>query len=355
MRRTVPALLAVLLVVAAFPGLAAAESRSGGTVTVGPDETIDGDLEAFGGTVVVEGTVTGDVGAFGGTVVIAGDVGGNLEVFGGTVEVGGTVDGDVEAAGGTVTITDGARVGGSLSAGGSTVTVDGTIAEDAEVGAERLTLGSNAEIGGDLTYDGRLDRADGATVDGTVSRTDGVEVGPSRPGFSLPSGTFTVYGVLVNLVAGAVLLVAFPRFSTTVADGVDDDPLRSGAFGLLALVGIPIVLTILLVTIVGIPLSLAGLVAYVFLVWAGALYGRYAAGRWLLGRARRESRWGALSLGVLGVAFLKLVPILGDLVEAVVVLVGLGALVVALRGRYGSGGDEPEPAPEPPASDAEPA
>lgn len=353
MRRTVPALVAVLLIVAALPGLAAAESRSGGVVTVGPDETIDGDLEAFGGTVVVEGTVTGDVEAFGGTVVIAGSVGGNVEAFGGTVEIDGTVDGDVEAAGGTVTITDDARVGGSLGAGASTVTIDGTIAEDAEVGGERITLGPNAEIGGDLTYDGQLDRADGATVDGAVSRTQNVDAGPDGPGFSLPSGTFTVYGALVNLLAGAVLLVAFPRFSTTVADGVTDDPIRSGAFGLLALVGIPIVLVLLLVTIVGIPLSIAGVVAYAVLVWAGAIYGRYAAGRWVLAQADRDGRWLALLLGVLGVALLKLVPILGDLVEAVVVLAGLGALVIALRGRYGSGGDEPDLAPEPPAGDAE--
>jgi len=355
MRRTVPALLAVCLLVVALPGIAAAETRTGGTITVGPDETIDGDLETFGGTVVIEGTVTGDVEAFAGSVVIDGTVEGTVETFAGTVEIGGTVDGDVETAGGTVTITDGAQIGGSLSAGAGTVTIDGTVADDAEIGAERIVLGPTAEIGGDLTYDGQLERADGATVDGAVSQTSDVAPGPTGPGFSFPSGAFTVYGVLVNLVAGAVLLVAFPRFSTRVADGITDDPLRSGVFGLLALIAIPIVCVILLLTIVGIPLSIAGFVAYAFLVWAGALYGRFAAGRWVLAQAGRGSRWLALALGVLGVALLKLLPVLGDLIEAAVVLLGLGALVLALTDRYGSGGDETTDETEPTAGDAEPA
>jgi len=353
--RPLPALLAALLVLAALPGIAAAETRSGGTVTVDPDETVEGDLETFGGTVVIEGTVTGDVQAFGGTVVIDGTVEGSVEAFAGTVEIGGTVEGDVEAAGGAVTVGDDARIAGSLSASGGTVTVDGTVAGDAEIGAERIVLGPTAEIGGDLTYNGNLERADDATVDGSVSQSSEVSAGPTGPGLSLPSGAFTVYGVLVNLLAGAVLLVAFPRFSTAVADGMTDDPIRSGVFGLLALIAIPIVCLLLLVTIVGIPLSVAGLVGYAFLVWAGALYGRFAAGRWLLAQAGRDSRWVALLLGVLGIALLKFVPLVGDLVEAATILLGLGALVVALSERYGSGGDEPDAPTESAGGDAEPA
>ena len=337
MRRTVPAVLAVLVVLATLPGTAAAAAtQTGGTVTVGPDETIEGDLEAFAGSVVVEGTVTGD-----------------LEAAAGNVEITGTVEGDVEAAGGSVTVGEGARIGGSLSAGAGTVLVDGRVDGNAEIGAEEIRLGPNADIRGDLTYDGQLERADSATVDGTVAPSDDVEVSPGGPTVSLPSGTFTAYGVLANLVAGAVLLVAFPRFSTTVADGVDADPLRTGAFGLLALIAIPIVCTLLLLTVIGIPLSIAGFVAYAFLVWAGALYGRFAIGRWLLEQADRDSRWLALLVGVLAVALLKLVPILGDLVEAAVVLVGLGALVLALHDRY-QGDDGPGVESQQPSGDAEP-
>ena len=184
-----------------------------------------------------------------------------------------------------------------------------------------------------------------------------LKLGFLNPDLSLLGGeklmSDRTYGVVANLVAGAVLLVAFPRFSTSVADDVTDDPLRMGAFGLLALVGVPLVCVLLFLTLVGIPLSIAGIVAYAFLVWTGALYGRFALGRWLLRQVDRDSRWLALLVGVLGVAAVKFVPILGDLVEAVVVLVGLGALVLGMYDRYQSDDDETEPAPEPAAGDAE--
>ncbi|WP_458209401.1 hypothetical protein [Haladaptatus sp. NG-SE-30] len=53
-------LLVLLLVFATIPGIAAAESRAGGTIVVEEGETVKG-LEAFGGTVIVRGTVDGDL------------------------------------------------------------------------------------------------------------------------------------------------------------------------------------------------------------------------------------------------------------------------------------------------------
>jgi len=83
--RGIALLLALLVVLAVVPGVAAAESRSGGTVVVAEGETIDENLEAFGGTIVVHGTVNGDLSAFGGDVLVTGDVTGDVSVFAGNV------------------------------------------------------------------------------------------------------------------------------------------------------------------------------------------------------------------------------------------------------------------------------
>ena len=145
---------------------------------------------------------------------------------------------------------------------------------------------------------------------------------------------FAVWGALVNLLIGAVLLFAFPRFSTRVADRVADDPVRTGGVGLLAVLSIVVVLVLLLITIVGIPLSLAGAVLFGLLAWVGAIYGRYAVGEWLLSYADADNRWAALVVGVLVVGLASLVPILGGLAELVVFLLGFGAVVLGLRERY---------------------
>jgi len=88
------------------------------------------------------------------------------------------------------------------------------------------------------------------------------------------------------------------------------------------------------ITIVGIPLALVGIVAYVVALWIGSVYGRYALGSWVLDRLDSPNRWVALLLGVVGVALIGLVPWIGELVDLLVLLLGLGALALALWGRY---------------------
>lgn len=334
MRHTLIALVVVLFVVlSVMPGVAAAATRSGGTVVVEADETIDDDLEAFGGTVVVRGTVTGDLEAFGGTVVVEGTVDGDVQATGGTVQVLGTVGGDVSAAGGSVDVAEGAEIGGSLEAGAGSVAVDGIVRGDARLSGESVSLGDTAQIDGNLVYDGDLSQAEGAAVAGSVTQEDGLSIGPGSD-FSLPTGIFAVYGALVSLLLGAVLLLAFPGTSATIAERATDSPLRTGGVGLLALVAIPIVLFVVAITVVGIPLALAGGVTFALLLWLGSVYGRFVLGTWLLSLADVENRWAALVVGVVVVALLGLIPVVDPLVTLAVFLLGFGALVAVIWERY---------------------
>jgi len=103
------AVLVARVVFGTVPATVAAQSdaRTGGTIVVEEGETVDS-LEAFGGSVVVQGTVTGDVSAVGGDVRIeeTGQVNGDLEAAAGSVTIAGTVDGDVEVGAGSFTVTE---------------------------------------------------------------------------------------------------------------------------------------------------------------------------------------------------------------------------------------------------------
>jgi len=91
------------------------------------------------------------------------------------------------------------------------------------------------------------------------------------------------------------------------------DPVRTGGIGMLVALGVMAGLVLLFVTIIGIPLSLAGLVLFLLVLWAASVYGRYALGTWLLSYADLDSRWLALVVGVVTVALLGMVPLLGQL------------------------------------------
>ena len=307
--------VALLLLVATFAGTVAADPRFGGNILVRSGQTV-GDVEAIGGSVVVRGTVDGDLTGVAGNVLVEG-----------------TVTGNVEMAAGSVTIAESGEVGGDVSVGAGSLVVDGTVLGDVNAGAGDIVLGPDARVAGDFRYDpdaslsGNRDAVEGRIV------ADDSLITVAIPGPVVPPIVFDVWGLLVGLVVGALLLYGAPEFADRVTDLAVDDPLRSGGVGLLAVVAAPVVALLLVITIVGIPLALVGAIVFGLLVWVGSLYGRLAVGAWLADALDQESRVATLLLGFLSVFVVGLVPILGGLVEILVALLGFGALALVLNGR----------------------
>ncbi|WP_276258725.1 bactofilin family protein [Haloglomus litoreum] len=332
--RGVALLVALLVVLAVVPGSAAAESRAGGTVVVAEGETVAG-LEAFGGSVVVRGTVDGNLQAFAGDVTVteSGRVTGNVGAAAGSVRIAGTVVGDVEAAAGSIEVTPSGEVGGDLQAAGGSVVLAGTVRGDATLAGESVVLAGSAVVDGGVEYDAESFRNDGAAVGGSVVRNDnlgGVSIGSPADAL-LPGWVASVYGVLVNLVLGAALLLVFPAVSRRIADRAVESPLAAGGVGLLMVLVAPIALVLVALTIIGIPLSLLGLFLFLFTLWVGLVYGGYTVGEWLTDAADVDNRWLALAVGVVLVALAGRLPIVGGLVTAIVTLLGLGALALVVR------------------------
>ena len=357
LRQAVVLVVAVLVLASVVPGLAAAQSGVGGTIVVEEGETVS-EVSAVGGSIVVHGTVTGDVSGAAGNVLITGTVDGDVSVATGNLEISGDVGGDVSAGAGNVHLVEGATVGGNFDVGAGQVRIDGAIDGDARIGAETIHLGENASIGGSLTYDGALEgNREAVAGDITRDRTLGpTSVGDLQP---LASWVFTIYAFVGNLLLGAVLLALFPRFSEGVADQVAGEPIKTGLVGLGVIVGVPVLLVLLAITIIGIPLAIAGAFVFAFLVWIGVVYGRFALGMWLLSPTVRERfgsvgdpdrigrfdrRWVALIVGLLIGAILGFVPVVGELVNLLIFLLGLGAFALGLDARRRRRQSEPSAA-----------
>jgi len=314
--QTITAVVVVVLLLASVPGTALAETRTGGSVVVGVNETVEGDLDVFAGSVAIHGTVEGDVRA-----------------VGGAVRIDGTVTGDVSATAGSVVVGPDAAIEGSLRGAAGEVTIAGTIDTDVRIGAETIRLTETAVVNGDLEYGGTLERAAGASIAGTVSAES--DLGFDSPlGFSIPGWIVGAYAFMVGLLGAVILLGLFPAFSASVASAATDQPLRTGGIGLLALIGVPVGLVVLVLTILGIPLALIGVFIYVLGLWIGSLYGRYAVGTFVLEQLDTDNRWLALLTGFFAVALLVRLPAVGGLIHLLVVVLGLGGLAATLLGRY---------------------
>lgn len=332
MRRPLVLLLAALLLVVLLSAPAAADTRVGGTVVIGPDETV-GDISATGATVVVQGTVDGDLHAYGGDVrVVEGaEVTGIVRVYAGTVTIDGAVGENALANAGGVTVGEAATVDRSVGAVGGDVSLAGRVGGDATVLAGTVTLAETGSVEGDLTHRGTLDD-EGGSVDGV---TQGMGDLALLPPLGLLTTVLEVLLFVGTLLLGTALLAVAPRFADTAARTARVEPLRTAAVGLAVTVAVCLAVGLLALTVVGLPLAVAGLALGAVLAWVAAVYGRYAVGDWVLSYAGVEHRPLALLVGVVGVALVGLLPYVGPGVQAAVFLLGVGVLALGLRRLYG--------------------
>jgi cytoskeletal protein CcmA (bactofilin family) len=350
------ALVAVALAALSAPAAAqqtelGGKVRSGREVTIPAGETVQGDLIASGGTVRVEGRVDGDLVASGGQVTVAG-----------------TVTGDVLAAAGSTTVSG--EVGGDLRAATGQARIEGRVGEDVALAAGQATVAPGARVGGDLIFGtGRMQQdgeVAGSVLGSTGSYTGGGEVGGSErvnlqqpeeaPAPTLADRALDVLRRYVSiLVVGALLLWLASRLLRGAADAARERALLSLGVGLLGFIGVIVALVLLLLVtvLVAVVLGLVGLgsltgmtvfgglLVAAFVVFLFVLVVAFAAqatvglalGRLLLRGQDRSylARLGALALGVLVVVLVAAIPVVGGFLEALVVLLGLGALLLMAR------------------------
>jgi cytoskeletal protein CcmA (bactofilin family) len=325
---------------------------AGGTVVVA--QPVEGDVIAAGGNVRVSGAVKGDAVLAGGHVELEGDVaqglyaaGGevrieagiarNARLAGGQVEIGarGHVDGNLTVAGGDVAIRG--AVKGYLQAAGGRVLIDAPVGGNVVVRSGHLTLGPHARIDGSLQYRGSdLVRDDAAVISGGLTLAESSRRGTAdraRRGFAYGAWIWTA-GLMVM---AALLAGALPRVSRRFAPAVAMRPGLTVLTGFVALVAVPAAAAVFMVTIIGIPLGLLTLLAWLMLLLVGYVAAAVALGDSALGALKpgaatgTAARAGAAILAVLVLALLTRIPFVGAFLGLATLIVGLGAVLLSSR------------------------
>lgn len=328
--------MVLVVVLWTLTAVGAAQSIDGasGTIVVEEGETVSS-IDAVAGSIVVRGTVTGDISGAAGSIHIAesGRVEGSLSGAAGDVQIDGVVGGDVSAGSGNVRITESATIGGDVDVGAAFVRIDGEIDGDVRVGADTVIVGPNADVAGELRYDADNFTLDsGATIGGGV--VEDQDLRGAVGAFGLPTWLTRGYAILANLLLGAMLLILFPAFSANLASRISEETAKTAGVGVLTLVGVPILLVLVAITIIGIPFVVIGAISYGLSIWIGIVYGEYAIAAWLIRQAGRDDRWIALIGGIVGFGLLGTIPVLGSILEFVALLMGLGALALGLRDTF---------------------
>jgi hypothetical protein len=353
---------------------------AGGIVTL--RSPVRGDAMLAGGTIESSAEIGGDVAAAGGQIDIGGSVGDDLYVAGGSVDVDARVGGNARITGGRVSVGPDAQVVGGatiaggnvvlagsfgpyLSVAGGNVRLGGRVAGDVTVRAGTLSFEPGTQIDGKLTYSTR----ERTTIPEGVVIAGGAEHRPlawhadgerwrdrdhDERGVSW-IWTLGLFGV------GLLLALAFPAFSARTGAAAAARPWLALGVGFLALIVVPAAMIVLLITIIGIPLAVIVLLLYVVALIVGYVTGALFLADRALGALRPAAsaslgwRVGALAIVLLGLALIGLVPFLGGLVRFAVLLLGLGALALAVTRARGATTPPAAPPAAPPTPPAAPA
>jgi hypothetical protein len=312
---------------------------------------VGGDAHVTSFDVELEAAVAGDLYAAGAAVTLRAPVGGDVSMMGFSLRTADTAitKGNVRLLGSTITI-DGS-VGGALAAAGGEITLNAAVTGDALLQGGTLTFGPKARIGGTLTYSAPKP----AMIPPEVIPAARVVYHKSEPmthrfknmhewgdgwmGHDMPAfpGTLSIaaaflvtIGFLV-LLGGAILAISPQRVEVLRLRGTQR-PALMALFGVVSMATLMGLVPVAVMTVIGLPFVPIVVLA-ILMVWTLAyVFGAYVVAlRLYLAFGGHEDpalglRIVLLACGVVIFSLLNFVPVLGWMVNFVLVLFGIGTL-----------------------------
>jgi cytoskeletal protein CcmA (bactofilin family) len=311
---TVSVVILGLVVLLPLPAHAA-EEQLVGDVVVGP-QAVEHNVSTGAGDLEVRGLVENDVHSGFGDVLVSGKVGGDIDAGLGDVKIEGPVEGDVHAEFGDVY-------------------VNAPVKGDVSVGWGDVDLGPDAEISGNLECEGcEITGNRGAVKGDMMARGMALDFdeshGPGIIGF-----VGWLFAALAFAACAVLAAVVAPRPLTSATSRAEESPGRSFVYGLVSLPVFFLLCVVLAVSIIGIPLLLLLVPAYLALLFFGALVAAFFIGTRVLmvtGRYRVGNALAAV-VGAIILAATTFIPVLGDLLLYALSLLGTGAVILALFSR----------------------
>jgi cytoskeletal protein CcmA (bactofilin family) len=313
---TVSVVILGLVVLLPLPAHAA-EEQLVGDVVVGR-QGVENDVSTGAGDLEVRGLVEDDVHSGYGDVLVSGkgEVGGDIDAGLGDVKIEGPVEGDVRAEFGNVY-------------------VNAPVKGDVNVGWGDVDLGPDAEILGNLECEGcEIIGNRGAVKGDMIARGMALDFdeshGPGIIGF-----VGWLFAALAFAACAVLAAVVAPRPLTSATSRAEESPGRSFVYGLVSLPVFFLLCVVLAVSIIGIPLLLLLVPAYLALLFFGALVAAFFIGTRVLmvtGGYRVGNALAAV-VGAIILAATTFIPVLGDLLLYALSLLGTGAIILALFSR----------------------
>ncbi len=285
-------------------------------------------------------------------------IGGSAYLAGNSIKISkSTLKGNIFAAGNLISV-DSQTTGNSLMAAGNhvsfagntkavkiyadTVTFDGKVDGDVFIEAGSVELGENAEITGALKVRSEEEPviAKSAKVKNLEYEQTNIEDEDDRDDEIADEVKSALYWSVAMGILG-LLIYAFGRRSLEqAAVHTREHPGKTFGFGALAMILIPIVSVICLITFVGIPAGLVGIIGYLLIFAVSQAFAGASLGLFLRkGILRKVPGFLMVVIGVIILEFAKRLPYAGIVIFFAAALYAFGYAVFVVFGREKSDED----------------
>lgn len=354
---------AAALLIASFPLIAAAETvvRTGNTVSVDINQTVENDFYAAAGSVTHSGEIKEDMSVVSGSVTINGEIGVDLLALGGAVQVhapvgddvrvisgetviASEVGGDVFVISGSLKVLSSAKIDGNIYFYGGDADIAGPVtgvvmgrAESfsvssavggIDVGAVKVELQEGASVSGDVSYSSPRDlyRAPGVSIGGEIIK------GVSSDMESDTSGGFPFLFYAIWLFTTFCFFLLFRPMIENVLATLKKDTLKVGLIGVVAAVAGPIIGIVLMATVLGVWLGILKMLFTIMLFIVTMILLPIMAGGYAMAFWKTHRRLDAITVvaGIAIIAVLSLIPVVGALLILVGYVVTLGSIIYLL-------------------------
>ncbi len=327
---------------------------------------VDGDISAFSYDIETNGHITGNVNIFAYKSILEGRVGNSSRLFGYQIDYDANTGRNVLAFGQRIDFGRKSVIGQDLTCGGERINFDGVVHGNADINADVISV--SGTIDGDLKASGGeislispaiikgdfiCTSTDEPYIDDDVVIEGQTEWKPPKKtttkeseGLSVAGAIFRFLLFIMALITGLAMIILFRKHTDESAVQIQKRFWHTLATGFIAWIIFIGGSLILLVLIIGIPLSILLVTLGMVLFYVGKVYVSIFIGRLLIGLIHKGKR---IALGwefLLGLAILTLVfriPGLGTLVYIVTFVLGTGAAITGYLSMIHSQKDIPTP------------